>query len=55
MSKLSLVTDHSLMRLMVMGETLAFVRASPKVFCLMLRFTWGFITILASLGSLIRV
>lgn len=31
--------DHSLMRLMVMGENLAFVRASLKVFCLMLRFT----------------
>lgn len=43
------------MRLMVMGESLAFARASLKVFCLMLRFTWGFITTLAILGSLIMV
>lgn len=49
------IDHHSLMRLMVMGETLAFARASLKVFCLRLRFTWGFITILESLGSLIRV
>lgn len=40
---------------MIIGESFAFVRASPKVFCLMLRFTWGFITILDSLGSLMRV
>lgn len=40
------------MRLMVMGESFAFVRASTKIFSLILRLTWGFITILDSLGSL---
>lgn len=43
------------MRLTIIGESLAVVRASLKVFRLMLRFTWGFMTILDNLGSLIRV
>lgn len=51
---LNWVGHHSLMRLMVMGETLAFVSASVKVFCLRLRLMWGFITMLDILGSLIR-
>lgn len=34
-----LVGNHLLMRLIIIGESLAFVRASVNVFCLMLRFT----------------
>lgn len=36
-----------------MGDTLALLRASLTVFCLILRLTWGFIMMLYILGSLI--
>lgn len=35
----NLIANYSLMRLTVMGESLDFVSASVKVFCLMLRLT----------------
>lgn len=43
------------MRLIVIGESLALFKASLKVFCLILRLTWGFNTMLDNFGSLIRL